>query len=92
MVYGLGRLHSCQEICPGLHWLNHTGCVNQPHRPVEACSKLVQVSVNNPTDLCDQHLPLVSPFEWLCHGPIVIVDEVQHLLFQIGDRFEGPSL
>jgi hypothetical protein len=41
MVYGLGRLHSCQEICPGLHWLNHTGCVNQPHRPVEACSKLV---------------------------------------------------
>ena len=55
-------------------------------------SYLVQVGVNNPTDLCDQHLPLVSPFEWLCHGPVVIVDEVQHLLFQIGDRFEGPSL
>ncbi len=41
MMYGLGRLNSCQEICPGLHWLNHTGCVNQPHRLVEACSKLV---------------------------------------------------
>ena len=38
---GLGRLHSCHKICSGLHWRQLMGCVNQPHRPVEACSKLV---------------------------------------------------
>ena len=45
--------------------------------------KLVHSGANNLIVSCDQRLPLVSPFERLGHGPIVIVDEVHHLMFQV---------